>query len=162
MLDASTDALRGVGLSRSQILVNSVNPTRSGHKVYADIIAYAMQQTLAEELRGLISASANNANGLQVASSSEEPYSALVQQLLQQLPPPVSALAADEADQDPLCAMDQGFPAAVSVSKNTSWTWGTDGSLAACPHDHCRVWGYRWGPCSSAKREIARPKVRTS
>jgi hypothetical protein len=126
--------------------------------VYAEIIAYTMQQALAEELRELIAGANANANAatMQAASFSEEPAAVtIVQQLLQQLPPPVSPLTADEADQDPSCAMDQGFAAAVSVSSSRGWTWGTDGSLAACPHDHCRVWGYRWEPCKSSHINIA-------
>jgi hypothetical protein len=144
MLDSSTSTLRGVGLTRSQILVNSVNPTSAGHKIYADIIAYTMQQALAEELQGLMANA--NTNMMQAASVSEEDagtVQTLLQQLQQQMPPAVSPLAADEVDHDPSCALDQGFPAAVSVSASMDWKWGTDGSLAGCPHDHCRVWGYR-------------------
>jgi hypothetical protein len=139
MQTGATEMLRGVGLSRSQLLVNSaLTPTSAGHKLYAEIVAYTMQQTLAEELRQI---AAGGATG--IASITEERAARIqqVQQLLQQLPPPVGPLAAEEADSDPLCALDKAFQAVVTDSK--WWTWGTDGSFPACPHDHCRVWGYR-------------------
>jgi hypothetical protein len=138
MQASGTTMLRFVGLARSQMLVNSaLQPTKAGHRVFAEIVAYAMQQTLAEELRRIA------AEGAHVAAIPEERSARTqqVQQLLQKLPPPVGPLAAEEVDGDPLCSMDQAFKNVVTSS--AQWTWGTDGSFPACPHEHCRVWGYR-------------------
>lgn len=140
MQGGSTDMLRGVGRSRSELLVGSgVAPTSAGHRLYADIIAYTMQQTLAEELRQIA------AGAVGAASITQERAVQIqqVQEMLQQLPPPVGPLAAEEADGDPTCAMDQAFKSVVNAAESVWWTWGTDGSFAGCPHDHCRVWGYR-------------------
>jgi hypothetical protein len=142
--------LRGVGLTRSQILVKSaLQPTRAGHRLFAEIVAYTMQQTLAEELRQIAAGATTR-----IAAISEERSVRLqqVQQLLQQLPPPVGPLAAEEVDGDPLCAMDKGLQNVVMSS--VKWNWGTDGSFSACPHDHCRVWGYRWGPLTGFQTAI--------
>ncbi|KAF6260040.1 hypothetical protein COO60DRAFT_929522 [Scenedesmus sp. NREL 46B-D3] len=133
VLGGSTVMLQGVGLTAAQLLVNSVTPTSAGHKAYAEIVAYTMQQALAKELRAL----ADDGGTSEPAAIAED---WAVQ--AQQLPPPVSPLAAAEVDGEPLCAMDQALQRFVSVNSSSDWKWGAR-SLAGCPHSHCRVWGYR-------------------
>jgi hypothetical protein len=73
-----------------------------------------------------------------LASISADSNAAAAQQTLR-LPPPVTALAAEEADSDPFCAESADLQ--QYATNSSGWSWGNWVPMQ-CPHPNCQTLGF--------------------
>jgi hypothetical protein len=112
-----TAAQQLLGTTRTTLLADPVHPSAAGYRVYGDIVAYSVRQTLA----AVISAGA--------ASPAD-----LLQASLSSLPPPISPVAARQ-DSQPWCSEGLGFAQIASCASSPvrTATAHAAGDWRCCP-----------------------------
>jgi hypothetical protein len=136
-----------LGASISQLMANTVHPTAAGFKIYGDVVAYTVRQTLAGVL----------ANGA-VDPRPSDTIDAAVLDGGKDLPLPISPVAAQQ-DAGAWCREGPSFKAVASCTENSypkssSCEWKTLTWHESCPHRNCRIRGYFMTGRSQALRMV--------
>jgi hypothetical protein len=137
-----TAAQQLLGATRSSLMADIVHPTAAGFKVFGDVVAYSVRQTLAAVFTG-------SAAQLSLAPDNTA-----------RLPPAISPIAAQQ-DAQPWCKEGLSFqPYAACVTSSadaatgsaaiylrrpgitTGCHWKNASIHLSCPHDNCRTRGY--------------------
>jgi hypothetical protein len=132
----SSDAAAGqrvLGAPQSMLMADAVHPTAAGFKLYGDIVAYTVRQTLAMVVASGAVDPADSERAVQFAGGGD-------------LPIPISPVAAQQ-DACTWCKEGQSFQAVASCagapsSKANKCSWKQLAWHDTCPHKNCRLWGY--------------------
>uniref|UniRef100_A0A383WF64 SGNH hydrolase-type esterase domain-containing protein n=1 Tax=Tetradesmus obliquus TaxID=3088 RepID=A0A383WF64_TETOB len=116
--------LAATGMRRDDLLSPAavVHPTTAGHVLYAKIIVYTVRTALANVL--------GTTPGTPIRRR---------QQQQQPLPPPISPLAAAEADGNPFCAESSALQ--QYATNSNGWNW-TNPDILPCPHPNCNTYAF--------------------
>jgi hypothetical protein len=121
-----------LGMTRAEVMVDGVHPTGAGFKIYGEIVAYSVRQTLAAVLGN---AAAEPVALRAIAAAAADGTG---------LPMPVSPVAALQ-DTDVWCKEGSSFQAVASCGqpvRGSSCKWKTTDFNIYCPHDNCKMRGY--------------------
>lgn len=116
-----------LGGTRETIIVDTVHPTADGFKMFGEIMAYTVRQSLAA-----VMASGADAPGALGAAAAADGSG---------LPLPVSPVAAQQ-DADTWCRESSSFKPVASCTGRGSCRWGTSPFHQPCPHENCHMRGY--------------------
>ncbi|WIA34002.1 hypothetical protein OEZ86_012387 [Tetradesmus obliquus] len=116
-----------LGGTRATIIADTVHPTADGFKMYGEIMAYTVRQSLVA-----VMASGADAPGALGAAAAADGSG---------LPLPVSPVAAQQ-DADTWCRESSSFKPVASCTGRGSCRWGTSPFHQPCPHENCHMRGY--------------------
>jgi hypothetical protein len=121
-----------LGALQSTFMADTVHPTAAGFKLYGDIVAYTVRQTLAAALASGAVDPNDSVRAVQFAGGGD-------------LPLPISPVAAQQ-DADTWCREGRSFQSVAACagepSKARSCSWKQLKWHDTCPHDNCRLRGY--------------------
>uniref|UniRef100_A0A383VXF2 SGNH hydrolase-type esterase domain-containing protein n=1 Tax=Tetradesmus obliquus TaxID=3088 RepID=A0A383VXF2_TETOB len=126
--DAASQQL--LGATRAALMADPWHPNAAGFRVWGDIVAYTVRQTLA----AVMANGAAEPAALAAAAATAVEYG---------LPLPVSPVAAQQ-DTHTWCREGSSFQAVASCAGRLRGrcVWRTSDFNARCPHDNCRLRGY--------------------
>jgi hypothetical protein len=129
--DAAAQQL--LGATRATLMGDPVHPTTAGFKVYADVVAYAVRQTLAAVMANGAANPFASVGAVRFVGGGD-------------LPTPISPVAAQQ-DADTWCREGERFKPIASCISNingpaSGCKWKTSNFHANCPHDNCKMRGY--------------------
>ncbi|WIA34000.1 hypothetical protein OEZ86_012385 [Tetradesmus obliquus] len=130
--DAAAQQL--LGITRAAMMADTVHPNAAGFRVWGDIVAYTVRQTLAAVMADGAAEPAALATAAAAAAAAAAESG---------LPLPVSPVAAQQ-DTDTWCREGSSFQAVAScvAKRKRKCSWRTTDFNDKCPHENCRLRGY--------------------